>query len=103
MTNLINKNDWQLKGGTLEIPDGWFVNTADFDADKPYIYIFPSSESKDYKEYSIHGKKLQVPKALAYYLSVHFCGSELLREIYINSGKQEIQNKIKEALGIIEP
>jgi hypothetical protein len=62
---------WQLAGGSLEIPDGWFVQKADFDCDEPYIEIAEDSSDRE--------KRIQVPKSLAYYLSTHSCGSRRMR------------------------
>jgi chaperone required for assembly of F1-ATPase len=94
---MTDKSNWEAKGGTLEIPDGWFVDHANFDVEEPYIIIFPGSEP-----YTPNGKKLFVPKSLAYFLSVHFCGSEKMSEMLTESGRMEIQIKIKRALGIEE-
>lgn len=97
--NWQRKSDWQKQGGSLTIPDNWFVDQADFDAEKPYIHIQPEPGSPDFEDYPA-GKLLDVPKSLAYYLSVHFCGSFSMRDILLERGRNEVKNKIKEALGI---
>ncbi len=96
----IRKHDWQKQGGFLQIPDGWFVDQADFDADKPYIHIQPDHDSDAFEDYPA-GKLLEVPKSLAYYLSVHFCGSRAMHDMLVNSGKTQIRNAIKEILEIV--
>ena len=84
-----------IKGGILDIPDGWFVNSVDFDDDEPCITIC-SWEFDDDNDCVT----MLVPKSLAYYLSTHFCGSEKMRKIYIEQGKDEIRNYIKRTLKI---
>lgn len=95
----IEKHDWQKQGDILEIPNDWIVDHADFDVETPYIHISPVENSPDFKNYS-QGRMLRVPKSLAYFLSVHFCGSYLMSDTLINSGRNDVRNKIKEALGI---
>lgn len=85
-------SDWQACGGTLRIPVGWFVYGANFDAVEPYIIIV--SEDKEEEN------KLFVPKPLAYYLSVHSCGSRDMRNEIMEHGRNEVRTKIKSALGI---
>lgn len=97
--NWQRKSDWQKQGGSLTIPDNWFVDQADFDAEKPYIHIQPEPDSPDFEDYPA-GKLLDVPKSLAHYLSVHFCGSHIMREMMVLSGILEVRNQIKNALGI---
>jgi hypothetical protein len=92
---LTQLDEWQHEGGILEIPDGWFVNQANFDVDDPYIMI---CYSKDYDVVI----KLSVPKSLAYYLSTHFCGSEKMKDMIEGYAKYEVQTAIKQALGIEE-
>ena len=93
------KFDWQKQGGSLEIPDEWYVDGADFDTDEPYIHIQPEYDSPDLDFYP-QGKVLRVPKSLAYYLSIHSCGSLTMRELMVMSGRLEVRNNIKKALGI---
>jgi len=85
--------EWQEQGGTLTIPDGYYVSHVDFDVETPFIEIelpYPGNDKK----------KLLVPKSLAYYLSTHFCGSNHFREIMLNDEKRKVQSKIREALGL---
>lgn len=84
----------QYQGGTLEIPDGFFVCGANFDDDAPYITICPDSANP------AEDRKLPVPKALAYYLSVHWCGSEAMHKLIRENERRSVQNTIKEALGL---
>ena len=50
-----------------------FVSGADFDVEEPYITVCEDLTGDEYK--------LLVPKSLAYYLSTHFCGSNVMREL----------------------
>lgn len=61
------------EGGTLEIPSGWRVVHADFDAAEPYIAIARKGAKKA-------TRKLLVPKSLAYFLSNEFCGSRKMMQ-----------------------
>lgn len=92
MATTAKKLEWQTIGGTLEIPDKWFVCECNFDVDEPYIEISNQECNKT--------KKLLIPKALAYYLSTHHCGSWHMREVIRDGAKREIQNAIKRALGM---
>jgi len=85
--------EWQEEGGILEIPDGWFVSGANFDASEPYIEISAPEGTPD-------RKKLPCPKSLAYYLSMHSCGSQHLRDTIVRNARIAIQNQIKGALGL---
>lgn len=86
--NLIEK----FLGGSLSIPDGWCVCRADFDVEEPYIMIFDSS-------YQTKGDvKILVPKALAYYLSTHHCGSEKMRNLIKEHAICDVRDTIKDAL-----
>lgn len=87
--------DPQLMGGTLEIPDCWYVHHVDFDSDTPSLNIAPASSL-------ITGKdtKLPVPRALAYYLTTHFCGSQKMHDQLVEDGRQEVRNEIKDILKI---
>ena len=90
----MSKNiEWQNKGGTLIIPDNYFVYHADFDSDEPFITICESSGGGE-------ETKLLIPKALAYYLSTHFCGSNTMHDLITENAKREVQNVIKDALGL---
>jgi len=84
-------SDWQEMGGTLKIPDGSFVNHANFDIVEPYISIIDEQGVES---------MLIIPKALAYYLSVHHCGSNYMKESYIESGRQSALQSIKRALDL---
>jgi hypothetical protein len=86
--------DWQQQGGIIEIPDGWFVTSANFDVEEPYIVISSGQMSSDEE------RTIKVPKSLAYYLSSHHCGSNYMHEIIEENTRHEIKNAIKEALGL---
>lgn len=91
----INYNNDQFIGGKLEIPDGWFVYMADFDAEEPYIIVVKDGC------YSVDDEvKLPVPKSLAHYLSKHFCGSKKMVESIREGAERNIQYKLKKLLGI---
>lgn len=84
--------EWQEVGGTLTIPDGWFVTGVNCDLPEPSIQITNGTGDED--------KKLPVPKALAYFLSVHHCGSMAMRENIEQAARRNVQNEIKRALAI---
>ena len=86
--------DWQQQGGTIEIPDGWFVTSANFDVEEPYIVIASGQYSSDEE------RTIKVPKAMAYYLSTHHCGSNVMREIIEENTRYDIRNQVKMALGL---
>ena len=78
----------------LEIPDGYFVNNCDLDADEPWCEICPETYALSTPQ------KLPIPKALAYYLKTHFCGSESMEKKIIERTRREIASDILMALGI---
>jgi hypothetical protein len=77
---------------TLVIPSGHFVYRCDFDADEPYLTIVKDG---DFVE-----TKVPVPRALAYYLRTHSCGSHNMRTIIEEHAKRQTLRHIKEALGL---
>lgn len=85
--------EWQDKGGTLIIPDGWFVYMVDLDCQEPYATICKDDDSDEVAT-------IFIPKALAYYLSTHFCGSEVMRELIVEDTRRSIANVVKGALGL---
>jgi len=72
---MCNKKDSSNVDETLTIPAGYCVYRVDFDADPPTCRIFLADEWKPEND-----KELIVPKALAYYLSTHSCGSKKFRK-----------------------
>lgn len=83
----------QEKGGTITIPDGYFVRHVDFDADPPICIIqnhgFPVVE-----------ETLEIPRSLAYYLTVHHNGSNNFREQLRTDAQNELRSKLKDILSI---
>ncbi len=79
---------------TMTIPAGHFVNHVDLDCDTPYCKVCRESDMEDMKE------KIFIPKALAYYLRTHFCGSNDMHENLIKHGRESCQREIKSALGL---
>ena len=96
---MAQNTEWQDIGGIIEIPDGWFVHGANFDADEPFILMTKNDGRSNSSEYE---KKVFVPKALAYYLSTHFCGSTKMADRLIEQGKWNVRNKIQDALGLTD-
>lgn len=86
--------DWQILGGSLNIPDGYFVTSVNCDYEEPFIEIC--------KENSFETERLPVPKALAYYLSTQGWASNRLWSIAVNSGIQRCQKAVKSLLGIFD-
>ena len=83
----------QIKGGELEIPNGYFVHKVDFDAKEPYCIII-SDEDVNKQE------TVYIPKSLAYYLTTHHNGSEEFRELIREKAKNELRKGIKDILKI---
>jgi len=79
----------------LEIPENHFINKVDLDCDEPYCMAV-----KEMMEGSVSGVKILIPKALAYYLRTHFCGSKNMHDSLIEQGKHTIRTKIKLTLDI---
>ena len=88
------ESEWQEKGGTFTIPDGWFVTIVDLDAAEPYCVITNNADLGSPE------KRIFLPKSLAYYLGTHFCGSNVMRELIQEDTRQSIRNTIKDALGL---
>jgi len=87
---------WQSVGGIMDIPDGWFVTEVNLDVEEPYAII-----TADYKiSNNIQESRMLIPKSLAYYLSTHFCGSNVMRQMIQENTKHSIGQSIKEILGL---
>lgn len=84
--------EWQECGGSIEIPEGWFVSDVTFDTTTPRLTMTNSVGGEE--------KIIPFPKPIAYFLSVHFCGSAKMRRELIEEGKREVRNEIKSALGL---
>ncbi len=82
-------------GGTMTLPDGYFVHKVNMDAQEPYCVL----KDKDYmsKEKFI---KVLIPKSFAYYVTTHFCGSKKMHEDIRANAIEECQNRIKKVLGL---
>lgn len=88
-------NDIAQEEQVLTIPKGYFVVRCDFDKEEPTITLHHEYACDCFDEMIV-----PAPKALAYYLKTHGCGSKIMRNIIENQGKREVRNAIKEALGI---
>ena len=66
---------------------------ADFDAKIPHIKLMRKDDHDD--EIAV-----EIPQIIAKYLRTHHCGSYQMREIIRLQAKAEVQNEIKDALGI---
>lgn len=78
-----------------EIPSDFFVSKVDLDAEIPYCEAQP----KDFTDLNKPTKFL-IPETLAYYMRLHFCGSQKMHDALIEDGKRSVRLKIKAALGI---
>jgi hypothetical protein len=76
---------------SITIPKDHYVVHCDFDAEEPFCVICPKNEVGD--------RKILVPKALAYYLTTHFCGSNKMRDLYKRQARNEMRRKLSEILG----
>lgn len=84
--------EWQNTGGSFNIPDGWFVHYVNLDIPEPCASITNEKSGED--------KTILIPKALAYYLGTHFCGSYVMRDQIVEDAKRTIRNAIKNALDL---
>jgi hypothetical protein len=75
--------------GISELPEGWFVTSVNLTDEIPYALCCQTNAMG--KE-----QKFLIPKALAYFLEVHWLGSKRLRYLI----KKETQDEIKRAMGI---
>ena len=69
-----------------------------FDAEEPYIEIANHDACGDRSQ----EKKIPVPKALAYYLAIHYNGSKNMRDNIERQAEHRIQSQVCHALGIYE-
>ena len=81
----------QTKGGTLEIPEGYFVSSVNLDVEEPYCIIV----KEDCQESE---RKISIPKALAYYLTTHHNGSQIFRGALLKQGRNSLRGKINDLL-----
>ena len=76
-----------------EMPKHYFVCGLDVeDANPPYLLAADSAISDE--------EKFELPEALAYYLRTHWGGTESMRKENAAAVRRNLQNKIKELLGI---
>jgi len=85
----------QTKGGTLIIPDGFFVRHVDLDVEPPICIINDGGVPEI--EHTI-----EIPRSLAYYLSVHHNGSMEFREQLRADAQNELRRKINSLLTFSE-
>lgn len=91
---VVDKTEWQAKGGSLEIPDGWFVTHVNLDSPEPYCDIEKENEPDQLPQ------RVIIPKSLAYYLSVHHCGSTEMRQTIVKETESRIAYNIRKSLMI---
>lgn len=82
---------WQDCGGSMTIPEGWFIIKVDCDVDPPYCMISSSKVNET-------DRKVFIPRPLAYYLSHHFCGSEKMLKVIQDGVRYDVRNTLKRAL-----
>lgn len=86
----------QHTGGTLTIPDGYAVLHVDLDAEIPICKIIKfGNKENDYKD---DEQILEIPRALAYYLTTHHNGSNKFRSLLRLDAQRDLRNKIKDLL-----
>ena len=83
MDDSISKQDQ-----SFSLPAGYFVTSVDLDHDEPYCML----------QSPVNGGMMHrdIPKALAYYLTTHFCGSNKMMDAYKRQGRNEIRSKLKD-------
>jgi hypothetical protein len=87
------KRSPQSTGGTLTIPDGYAVLKVDLDADIPVIEINKGPYFKEKDK-----KILEVPRALAYYLTTHHNGSNKFREQIRMDAQNQLRSMLRDLL-----
>jgi translation elongation factor EF-Ts len=87
------KRSPQLTGGTITIPEGYVVLRVDLDADVPIIEINKEGSFKDKNK-----KILEVPRALAYYLTTHHNGSNKVREQLRTDAQNQLRSMLRDLL-----
>jgi len=80
-------------GGTLTIPEGYCVENVDLDSDVPTCTI-----SKYDTENGTTTQILEIPRALAYYLTTHHNGSIKFRDSLRSDAQNTLRSKIKNLL-----
>lgn len=76
----------------FDIPDGWFLYHADYDARPPYL----SFSHRDRCDECV----IEVPEEIAHYFATHHCGSNKTRQTLLNMGKEAIRHDLRNLLGI---
>jgi hypothetical protein len=72
--------------------DGWFCDNLNVDCEQPYILIGNNNMTQEVK--------ILIPEIIAYFLREHWCGSKKMNDTIEGHAIRNVQNKIKEALGI---
>lgn len=81
----------QKEDETITIPKDYYVTMVDFDSQQPFVNVVKDGEKGI--------KKISVPKALAFFLSNN-SGSRKMTEKLRDEGVKQIQNGMKELLGL---
>jgi len=84
-----SKEDYSDVDETLTIPAGYFVSRVDLDDDPPYCMVSLVNEYQP-------DKRFIIPKALAYFLSTHSCGSEKFRKLVENMAARHERREIRD-------
>lgn len=93
--NMVEDNCTSREPQSMFISGDCFVTKVDLDATDPYCMV----QHKDSIDVD-NEVKVRIPRALAYYLRTHFCGSLAMHDKLIEHGHQEIRSTIRTALGI---
>jgi hypothetical protein len=73
-----------------KMPDHYFVTDVHLDGDEPYCEAVPE------EDVTAKPQKFTVPKALAYFLTKHWPGTEHVKELH----ERAVRVKMLEALGV---
>jgi len=79
-------------GGSLVMPEGHFVERVDLDAEEPYCTVVSTDNIAG------EGKKILIPRSLAYYLSTHHNGSNEFRDLLRRDAKNELRAELQSLL-----
>ena len=79
---------------SLSIPPGHIVTGVYCDHEQPYCIVCPGDGDMQPRT------RLLIPVELAEYLRSTWCGSRKMHKMISDDARREVQNKIKDALGI---
>lgn len=92
--NMFYKDQTATANQTMTIPAGCFVTGVDLDAAPPYIYVASEADA------ALSAVKIELPPALAFFLRVHWCCTNDVRNRIEKNAKLELQSQLRKLLGV---